>query len=39
MFSPGIEANWGDWIEVEVHNNLKEGTSLHWFASTNAFCT
>jgi len=26
-----IEANWGDWIEVEVTNGLTvEGTSLHW---------
>ena len=28
---PLIEANWGDWIEVAVHNQLTtEGTSLHW---------
>ena len=27
---PTIEANWGDWIEVVVHNQLDEGTSLHW---------
>ena len=28
---PTIEANWGDWIEVTVHNDLTtEGTSLHW---------
>lgn len=28
---PTIEANWGDWIEVVVHNELPyEGTSLHW---------
>ncbi|KAI9773256.1 MAG: hypothetical protein M1839_002168 [Geoglossum umbratile] len=27
---PTIEANWGDWIEVTVKNNLDEGTSLHW---------
>lgn len=28
---PTIEANWGDWIEVVVHNNLPhEGTALHW---------
>lgn len=27
---PLIEANWGDWIEVEVVNNLAEGTALHW---------
>jgi FtsP/CotA-like multicopper oxidase with cupredoxin domain len=28
---PTIEANWGDYIEVRVHNNLTdEGTSLHW---------
>jgi hypothetical protein len=28
---PAIEANWGDWIQVTVTNNLPdEGTSLHW---------
>jgi FtsP/CotA-like multicopper oxidase with cupredoxin domain len=28
---PAIEANWGDWIEVTVTNNLGfEGTSMHW---------
>jgi FtsP/CotA-like multicopper oxidase with cupredoxin domain len=28
---PLIEANWGDTIQVTVHNDLKnEGTSLHW---------
>ncbi|KAK5018405.1 Cupredoxin [Cryomyces antarcticus] len=28
---PTIEANWGDWIQVTVHNALEdEGTSLHW---------
>ncbi|KAI7065400.1 multicopper oxidase [Hortaea werneckii] len=30
---PMIEANWGDRIEVTVHNNItepQEGTSLHW---------
>ncbi|KAF2160698.1 multicopper oxidase [Zasmidium cellare ATCC 36951] len=27
---PTIEANWGDWFEITVHNNLDEGTSLHW---------
>nr|OQO27865.1 hypothetical protein B0A51_04834 [Rachicladosporium sp. CCFEE 5018] len=30
---PAIEANWGDWIEVVVHNNItapEEGTALHW---------
>ncbi|KAJ9628503.1 hypothetical protein H2203_002402 [Taxawa tesnikishii (nom. ined.)] len=28
---PTIEANWGDWIQVTVHNQLDtEGTSLHW---------
>ncbi|KAI1816141.1 multicopper oxidase [Poronia punctata] len=31
---PLIEANWGDYIEVNVHNNIldepQEGTSLHW---------
>lgn len=30
---PAIEANWGDWIEVVVHNNITspaEGTGIHW---------
>lgn len=28
---PLIEANWGDWIEVKLTNNLdNEGTSFHW---------
>lgn len=30
---PTIEANWGDHIEVTVHNNItgpEEGTTLHW---------
>jgi FtsP/CotA-like multicopper oxidase with cupredoxin domain len=27
---PTIEANWGDWIQVRVTNQLQEGTSLHW---------
>ena len=28
---PEIEANWGDWIEVNVVNNLdNEGTTIHW---------
>ena len=28
---PLIEANWGDWITVTLHNALAdEGTSLHW---------
>ncbi|KAJ8108112.1 hypothetical protein ONZ43_g6526 [Nemania bipapillata] len=31
---PLIEANWGDYIEVNVHNNIldepQEGTALHW---------
>ncbi|KAF2459428.1 Cupredoxin [Lineolata rhizophorae] len=30
---PTIEANWGDWIEVVVHNDItgpEEGTSVHW---------
>lgn len=30
---PTIEANWGDYIEVKVHNNItgpEEGTSMHW---------
>ncbi|EKG14557.1 Multicopper oxidase type 1 [Macrophomina phaseolina MS6] len=31
---PTIEANWGDWIQVTVHNGLGEdegeGTAMHW---------
>ncbi|KAK4621999.1 oxidoreductase ptaK [Fulvia fulva] len=27
---PTIEANWGDWVEVVVHNHLEEGTAIHW---------
>ncbi|KAI9671164.1 MAG: hypothetical protein M1817_003671 [Caeruleum heppii] len=30
---PTIEANWGDWIEVKVRNQIagpEEGTSFHW---------
>ena len=30
---PLIEANWGDYIEVKVNNNIvedEEGTSMHW---------
>ncbi|KAL8923535.1 MAG: hypothetical protein Q9172_003071 [Xanthocarpia lactea] len=30
---PVIEANWGDFIEVQVNNNIygpEEGTALHW---------
>lgn len=30
---PAIEANWGDWIEVTVHNAItgpEEGTAMHW---------
>ncbi|KAF2860628.1 multicopper oxidase [Piedraia hortae CBS 480.64] len=30
---PVIEANWGDWVEVTVNNNISspgEGTTLHW---------
>ena len=27
---PTIEANWGDWWEITVQNNLDEGTSIHW---------
>ncbi|KAI9711707.1 MAG: hypothetical protein M1820_001851 [Bogoriella megaspora] len=30
---PLIEANWGDWIQVTVHNEIHdppEGTSIHW---------
>ncbi|KAI4862115.1 putative multicopper oxidase [Hypoxylon rubiginosum] len=32
---PLIEANWGDWIEVTVTNNItnpEEGTAIHWHA-------
>lgn len=38
---PAIEANWGDWIEVRVHNNIQdvgtakaEGTSIHFHGLT-----
>jgi FtsP/CotA-like multicopper oxidase with cupredoxin domain len=33
---PTIEANWGDWIEVTVHNNISgsEGTVIHWHGMT-----
>ncbi|KAI0477231.1 Cupredoxin [Xylariaceae sp. FL0804] len=28
---PLIEANWGDWLEITVNNNLtSEGVSFHW---------
>lgn len=30
---PAIEANWGDMIEITVHNNISyplEGTAIHW---------
>ncbi|KAH9875831.1 hypothetical protein IAQ61_003296 [Plenodomus lingam] len=30
---PAIEANWGDWVEVRVHNQITgppEGTGIHW---------
>ena len=30
---PLIEANWGDYIQVTVHNKItgpEEGTTLHW---------
>ncbi|KAJ4298794.1 hypothetical protein N0V88_003827 [Collariella sp. IMI 366227] len=30
---PLIEANWGDWIVVDVYNNItgpEEGTAIHW---------
>lgn len=28
---PTVEANWGDWVEIKVYNNLTdEGASLHW---------
>ncbi|EGS22488.1 uncharacterized protein CTHT_0020300 [Thermochaetoides thermophila DSM 1495] len=31
IMGPTIEANWGDWIEVNVINNLlTNGTSIHW---------
>ena len=35
---PTIEANWGDTIQVTVHNKLEEGTALHWhgFLQKNA---
>lgn len=32
-YQPLIEANWGDMIEITVHNEIREpaeGTSLHW---------
>ncbi|KAI0154133.1 multicopper oxidase [Xylariaceae sp. FL1272] len=38
---PLIQANWGDYIEVHVHNNIldepQEGTAMHWhgFLQTN----
>ncbi|KAI2627257.1 multicopper oxidase [Hypomontagnella submonticulosa] len=34
---PIIEANWGDWIEIHVHNNItnyEEGTAIHWHGIT-----
>ena len=34
---PLIEANFGDWIEVHVHNNIsnpEEGTAIHWHGFT-----
>lgn len=37
---PLIEANWGDWIEVEIINGLKtEGTAMHWYDHTLRACT
>lgn len=28
---PTLEANWGDWFEIEVTNTIEdEGTSIHW---------
>ena len=30
---PAIEANWGDWIEVTIRNEIvepEEGTAIHW---------
>ncbi|KAK9413328.1 putative Laccase [Seiridium unicorne] len=32
---PLIEANWGDWVEITVTNNItepEEGTTIHWHA-------
>lgn len=29
--APTIEANWGDWFEITVYNDMTtEGTTLHW---------
>ncbi|KAI1141393.1 putative multicopper oxidase [Hypoxylon sp. FL0543] len=29
--APLIECNWGDWLEITVHNNISdEGTAIHW---------
>jgi FtsP/CotA-like multicopper oxidase with cupredoxin domain len=34
---PTIEANWGDWIQVTVHNALNnEGATLHWHGLSQA---
>jgi FtsP/CotA-like multicopper oxidase with cupredoxin domain len=34
--APLIEANWGDWIEVKVNNQLvTEGTSMHWYGRSS----
>lgn len=33
---PLVEANWGDWIEIQVENNITspdEGASIHWHGS------
>ncbi|KAI0011535.1 Cupredoxin [Xylariaceae sp. FL0662B] len=28
---PLIESNWGDWLQVSVHNNISDdGTAIHW---------
>ncbi|KAL8418990.1 hypothetical protein RB594_002267 [Gaeumannomyces avenae] len=28
---PVIQCDWGDWLELRVHNNLKDnGTGIHW---------
>ncbi|KAI1205570.1 putative multicopper oxidase [Annulohypoxylon truncatum] len=28
---PLIECDWGDWVEITVHNNISdEGTAIHW---------
>ncbi|KIW06571.1 uncharacterized protein PV09_02999 [Verruconis gallopava] len=37
---PMVEANWGDWIEVEVFNNIEEeeqGTAIHWHGNAASY--